>query len=120
MKKERLLKVILTIIMLVALLGMSINTFAATLDDTPVIDITNTVVNTNTSTNTGVNTNTGINVNTGTGNTYNTNINTNTGTNTTNLPNTGIAENTMFVVAVIALSIIAIYAYTKIKYYKNI
>lgn len=120
MKKERLVKILLTTVMIIVLLGMSINVFATTtLDDSDVIDITNSVV-TNTPNNN--NSNTGISLNTGTtGNTYNTNINTNIANNAnTNLPNTGIAENTMLVVAVLALGIIAIYAYRKIKYYKNI
>ena len=114
MKKEKLVKILLTTIMMVVLLGMSINVFAATtLDENDVIDITNSVVTNNT--------NTGVSLNTNTGNTYNTNINTNIGNvNNTNLPYTGIAENTMLVVSVIVLGIIAIYAYGKIKYYKDI
>lgn len=120
MKKERLVKILLTTVMMIVLVAMSINVFAATtLDDSDVIDITNSI---NTNTGSG-NTNTGISLNTNTGNTYNTNINTNianTNNANINLPNTGIAENTMLVVAVLALGIIAIYAYGKIKYYKNI
>ncbi len=127
MKKEKLVKILLTTVMMIALIAMSINVFAATsLDDSDVIDITNSI-NTTTggsgSTGTGSsNLNTGISLNTGTtGNTYNTNINTNIANNAnTNLPNTGIAENTMLIVAVIILGSIAIYAYTRIKYYKNI
>ena len=121
MKKETLVKILITVIMIVALLAMSINVFAATsLDGNSIIDLTNTI---NTNTGSG-NTNTGINLNTGTtGNTYNTNINTNianTNNVNTNLPHTGVAENTLLIISIMVLGIVAIYAYTRIKYYKNI
>ena len=120
MKKEKLVKLLFIVIMISILLAMSINVFAATtLDENDVIDITNSVVTNNTNNNYA---NTGINLNTGTtGNTYNTNINTNIANNAnTNLPHTGIAENTLLIISIMVLGIVAIYAYTRIKYYKNI
>ena len=88
--------------------------------------------NTNTgNTNTG-NTNTG-NTNTGNTNTANTNTrNTNTGnvqnlnavrntSNTSNsLPNTGIGDSLPTVVLVVVFAISAVYAYKKVKDYRNI
>ena len=127
MKKERLLKIMLVIIMGVVLLAMSTNVFALSDDDfgldittdntntnSGTIDLTNSVPtpgNTNTNTNTNVDTN---NANT------NTNLNTNTNNYNTSLPEAGLAENTIVIVAVTVLAIIAIFAYTRIKYYKNI
>lgn len=72
------------------------------------------------------NTGTDSNTNTNTNNSANTNTNTNTSTNNTenktntDIPKAGLAENTVGVVAIAVLGIIAIYAYKKINEYKNI
>lgn len=123
MKKEKLLKIALVLIMGVILVMMATNVFA--LDDDYQMDLTNTE-NKNTSTNTNSNTNTNTNTNLIGNTSKNTSTNTNYNTNVpknntnTNLPSTGIAENTMLFVALTVLIIMAIYAYTKFKYYKSI
>lgn len=123
MRKEKLLKSILVLIIGIALIAMSTNVFALSDDDltdlTPAIDL-NTTTNTNTDTNTNLNTNTETNTNINTNLDTNTNTNLNTNNYNTNLPDTGVAENTILVVALVSLAIVAIYAYAKIKYYKNI
>ena len=111
MENGKLLKITLVLIMTITLLVMATNVFAADGDYT--LDLTNTV-NTNIPT---TNTNTPTtNTNTPT---YNTTVPTTNNTNTS-LPSTGIAENTMLIVALVVLTITAIYAYSKFKYYKSI
>ena len=115
MKKEKLLKLVLAIIMGVILIVMSTNVLALS-DDDFYLDLTNTV-NTNTPDTTPTpaptpDTNTNINTNT--------NTNTNAENYNTNLPKAGIAENTMAGVVVTILAILSVYAYRKIKYYKDI
>lgn len=87
--------------------------------------ITNTTTNTdNTNTNTNLNTNTNTsNTNTNTiGNTNTSsnysNTNSNTSTNKSSLPYTGTKSTIVFVV--IAFGVSAIYAYRKVREYKNI
>ena len=125
MKREKLLKIALVIIMGAILLAMSVNVYGLSDDDmgldlTPntntntsggAIDLTPTTNNTNSTldTTTNTNTNTNTNANANTNNNYN-----------TNLPDAGVAENTVMGIALTVLVIIAIYAYTRIKYYKNV
>lgn len=45
---------------------------------------------------------------------------TNTNNYDTNLPHAGAAENTVMIIAVLALGIVAVCAYRKMKYYNNI
>ena len=145
MKKERLLKSILTMVVSLAVIAtMSGKAFALTSDSINMDDLTGTESGTSTGTGTGTstgtgtgtstgtstNTNTSTGTSTGTGTNTNTsgiNTNTSTGTNTnkntnynTNLPKAGLAENTVFGVAMVALAVVAVYAYRKVKYYKNI
>ena len=47
-------------------------------------------------------------------------VETNTNNYNTNIPDAGATENTIVGIAVISLSIVAIFAYSKMKYYKNI
>ena len=85
-RKEKLFKIALVSIMMIALLLMTTSVFAA--DGNYTLDLTNTL---NTNTNTG-NTNTPVtNTTTNTNVNYNTTVPTNN-TNT-NLPSTGVAEN---------------------------
>ena len=113
MKKTQLLKIFLVLVMGAILFAMSINVFAA---DDIFLDITNTVnTNTNTNTNLNINTNTNSNTNSNTNVSNNTNVNYNT-----NLPSTGIGSNTMLGIVFIGLIGMSIYAYKKIKYYKEI
>lgn len=128
MKKERMLKVVLVLIMSVTLLIMSTKVFALS-DDDLYLDFSNSV-NSATNTDTG-NTNSGsVNLNTSnTSSTYNsTNLtNTtdsttknNTGNYNTNLPHAGIEDHPLLIVGIVGLGIVAVYTYTRIKYYKNI
>lgn len=106
MKKEKLLKSILTMVVSLAVIAtMSGKAFALTSDSINMDDLTGT--ESGTSTGTGTGTSTGTNTN------KNTNYN-------TNLPKAGLAENTVFGVAMVALAVVAVYAYRKVKYYKNI
>lgn len=117
MVKEKILKAMLVIIMGVVLIGMATNVLALT-DDDLFLDLQNTV-DTNTNTNTNLNTNTNTNLNTNINTALNTNTNTTSNYNT-NLPHAGVAENTMLGVGITLLVISSIYAYKKIKYYKDI
>lgn len=131
MKKERMLKIVLVLIMSVTLLIMSTKVFALS-DDDLYLDFSNSV-NSTTNTDTG-NTNSGsVSLNTSntsnTSNTYNsTNLtnttnsstNTNTGNYNTNLPHAGIEDHPLLIVGIVGLGIVAVYTYTRIKYYKNI
>ncbi len=126
MKREKIFKVIITLIIGVVLFVMSTNVFAADSelnffdDTTNQLDISNTT-NTNTINNANnANANANANINTNT----NTNTSTNTITNTSNyntsLPKAGAPENTMIGVVATLLVVVSIYAYKKVKQYKNI
>ena len=103
--------------------------------------ITDTDTNTNTSTNTSTNTDTNTSTNTSTSTpstttpSTNTNTSTSTSTNTntttststststntkTDLPKAGLVEDTMMIVAIIALIAVAIFAFVKVSDYSNI
>ena len=120
MKKERMLKLVLVIIMGIMLVGMATSAYA--LSDDEFLDITDTVdTNTivddtedNLDEDVNIDENTNIDFST---DTENTNVNANYNTN---LPEAGVAENTMLGVAVTILAVVAVYAYRKVKYYKNI
>lgn len=124
MKREKIFKVIITLIIGVVLFVMSTNVFAADSelnffdDTTNQLDISNTT-NTNT-TNNANNANANANINTNT----NTNTSTNTSTNKSNyntsLPKAGAPENTMIGVVATLLVVVSIYAYKKVNQYKNI
>ena len=124
MRREKIFKVIITLIIGVVLFVMSTNVFAADselnfFDDTKnQLDISNTT-NTNTANNAN-NANANANINSNT----NTNTNTKTSTNTSNyntsLPKAGAPENTMIGVVATLLVVVSIYAYKKVNQYKNI
>ena len=124
MRREKLFKVIITLIIGVVLFVMSTNVFAADSelnffdDTTNQLDISNTT-NTNTANNAN-NANANANINSNT----NTNTNTKTSTNTSNyntsLPKAGAPENTMIGVVATLLVVVSIYAYKKVNQYKNI
>lgn len=126
MKKEKILKIIVVLILGVTLLAMSTRVFAAVGDSDGLMDLYDDTTNQLNTTNTN-NTNTNTNTNLLNTNTLNTNTNTNI-TNTTlntnnyntNLPKAGAAENKMLGVAFTVLAITAVYAYKKVKEYKNI
>ena len=124
MRREKIFKVIITLIIGVVLFVMSTNVFAADSelnffdDTTNQLDISNTT-NTNTANNAN-NANANANVNSNT----NTNTNTKTSTNTSNyntsLPKAGAPENTTIGVVATLLVVVSIYAYKKVNQYKNI
>ena len=123
MRREKIFKVIITLIIGVVLFVMSTNVFAADSelnffdDTTNQLDISNTT-NTNTANNAN-NANANANINS-----TNTNTNTKTSTNTSNyntsLPKAGAPENTMIGVVATLLVVVSIYAYKKVNQYKNI
>lgn len=126
MRREKIFKVIITLIIGVVLFVMSTNVFAADSelnffdDTTNQLDISNTP-NTNTANNANnANANANANINSNT----NTNTNTKTSTNTSNyntsLPKAGAPENTMIGVVATLLVVVSIYAYKKVNQYKNI
>lgn len=126
MKKEKILKIIVVLILGVTLLAMSTRVFAAVGDSDGLMDLyddtTNQLNTTNTNnTNTNTNTNTNLlNTNTLNTNTNITNTKLNTNNYNTNLPKAGAAENKMLGVVFTVLAITAVYAYKKVKEYKNI
>ncbi len=133
MKKSNLIKLFSILLIGAMLVLFSTNVFAADNNTSNFLDLTNTYTgstNTNTNTNTG-NTNTGntnigttnTNINLGNTNTANTNsVNTNSSSiyNNTNLPQTGIEDSIPVALLVVVFGISAVYAYKKIKDYRNI
>ena len=139
MKKTNLIKLFSILLIGAMLIMFSTNVFAA--ENNTFLDLTNNYAsgsgNTNSNsgnTNTG-NTNTGNtnigNLNSGNTNTGNTNVrlntnNTNTNTNNssiynnTNLPQTGIEDSIPVALLVVVFGISAVYAFKKIKEYRNI
>lgn len=121
------LKKVIIAVLTVALLATICSAVFAS-DDFGIIPDGNTTVveNPNGTGNTNTNTNEPTVVNpAGTLSPTNTNTNTNTNTstynntNTSNLPKTGVGDYTM-VTAIILLAIVAVYAYKKVRDYKNI
>ena len=120
MRREKIFKVIITLIIGVVLFVMSTNVFAADSelnffdDTTNQLDISNTT-NTNTANNAN-NANANANINSNT----NTKTSTNTSNYNTSLPKSGAPENTMIGVVATLLVVVSIYAYKKVNQYKNI
>lgn len=133
MEKTKLIRIFLVIVVSLALVLFTTQTFA-----TEVIDITNSVdqnatntnsantnsgntANTNTNTNSSANTNSNSNASRNTNALANTNTNARSSSyNNTNLPSTGIAETGSIICIVFALVVSAVYAFKKIRDYKNI
>lgn len=122
MKKSNLIKLFSILVISVIVMMFSTNVLAVnTTNDFS--DLTGTIGN-----------NTTNNANTNNANTNNTNTNTNTNTNrdnvnktnnssmytNTNLPKTGIEDSIPVAILVVVFGISAVYAYKKIKEYKNI
>lgn len=126
MKKTNLLKVFSILILSVVVIFITTSVNAADF-----IDMTNQLNNNTASNNTlGTNTeSTNTNTNTSNSNAINTNtnrVNNNTNTrnssiyNNTSLPSTGIGDSLPIAVLVVVFGISAVYAYNKIKDYRNI
>ena len=124
MRREKIFKVIITLIIGVVLFVMSTNVFAADSelnffdDTTNQLDISNTT-NTNTANNAN-NANANANINSNTHTNTNTKTSTNTSNYNTSLPKAGAPENTMIGVVATLLVVVSIYAYKKVNQYKNI
>ena len=115
MRKSNLIKVVS-----ILLISLMVMLFATTVNAADEVDLYNelTLNNTNTS---NTNTNT-ANSNTNTNSNRNRNTNTNNSSiyNNTSLPNTGIGDVVPVAALIIVFGISAVYAYRKIKEYKNI
>lgn len=103
MKKTNLVKIISILLISVVVMSLATAVYAANENDTGYNDLTNTLTN-----NTANNTNK-------TNNTNNSSI-----YNSTNLPKTGIGDSIPVAMLVVIFGISAVYAYKKIKEYKNI
>lgn len=122
MKKSNLVKIVL--VLCTSLMVMLSATTVMAADE---IDLTNTLENLSNNTNTNNtntnNTNTNSNrTNTNNTNSNNTNGNTNNSSiyNNTSLPKTGITDSIPVAVLLVVFGISSVYAYKKIKDYKNI
>lgn len=122
MKKSNLVKIVL--VLCVSLMVMLFSTSVMAAEE---IDLTETLnnmsnnANTNTN-NTNTNNSNSNRANTNTNNTNNANSNTNNSSiyNNTSLPKTGITDSIPVAVLLVVFGISSIYAYKKIKDYKNI
>lgn len=130
MKKTNLMKVVSILLISAMVILFNASVFAA--DNTGFNDLTSTLTN---SSNNSNNTNSSNTTNSNT-NTSNTNINTSSNSNksntnsnvnsnmtsiyNTNLPKTGVESSVPMAMFILILAISAIYAYRKIKEYKNI
>ena len=118
MKKSNLMKIVSILVISLIVMVFATNVYAAE-DEEGFDDITNALTNSNTNTNTNnanTNTNNSLTGNTNTlGNTNNSSV-----YNNTNLPKTGVSDSIPVVMLVVVFGISAVYAYKKIKEYKNI
>lgn len=117
MKKSNLMKIVSILVISLIVMVFATNVYAAE-DEEGFDDITNALTNSNTNANTNTNTNTNTNSSL-TGNTAN-NTNNSSVYNNTNLPKTGVSDSIPVVMLVVVFGISAVYAYKKIKEYKNI
>ena len=118
MKKSNLIKLFSILLITVMVMTFCTSVLAADNDNGGYTQLTLNNTNTN-NTNTNTNTNTNnTNTNTNTNRTNNTN---NTSIyNNTNLPKTGIEDSIPVAMLVVVFGISAVYAYKKIKDYRNI
>ena len=132
MKNSKLIKIFLVMVVSICVAFVATNTFAADDEGYVDLDLTNMVGN-NTTEDNNASLDVGLdeNVNTtdnssldGINTTNNTNTNSssyNTNTNTnTNLPSTGIADSGATIALIVVLAISGVYAYKKLRDYKNI
>ncbi len=117
MKKSNLIKVVS-----ILLISLMVMLFTTTVNAAENVDLYNDLSLSNTnSSNTNTNTaNTNTNTNSNTNSNRNTNTNNSSIYNNTSLPNTGIGDVVPVAALIIVFGISAVYAYRKIKEYKNI
>lgn len=123
MKKSNLIKLFSILLISVMVMMFSTNVLAADNDTDGFTELTINNTNTNNTNTNNTNTNTN-NTNTNTNkanNTNNTNKTNNSSVyNNTNLPSTGIEDSIPVAMLVVVFGISAVYAYRKIKEYRNI
>ena len=140
MKNSNLIKMFLVMVVSLCLILVATYTFADDEGTTP-IDLTNSIVDTSNNTTTdkenSTDTNTdnfvslddnvsNTNTNSNTNSTYNSLVTTNNtnsssyNTNNTNLPSTGLEGSGLTVALIVILAISGVYAFKKIRDYKNI
>ena len=131
MKNSKLVSIVLIVIISLSVMMISKDVFAA---ENILLDITNSSSGSNTSTGSSVsntsssgNTTNTTNRTTNTTNTSSTNVLTTGNTtsttssyNNTSLPSTGIEDSIPGAILVVVLGISAVYAYNKIRYYRDI
>ncbi len=114
MKKSNLIKLFLVLLIsMMVIMMFNTNVFAAN-DTNGFDDLTNTLNKNNTNSNANKN-NTNVNANNANKNSNNASI-----YNNTNLPKTGIEDSIPVAMLVVVFGISAVYAYKKIKDYRNI
>lgn len=117
LKRICLMVVVMVIMLATAVLATDAgNKIHIDLSDTNELSSGTTNTNTNADTNTNTNTNTNTMIS---GGSTNTNTNSSTYNNTTNLPQTGAGDYTM-ILMIGVLVVFAVYAYKKVRDYKNI
>lgn len=119
MKKSNLIKLFSILLIGAMLVLFSTNVFAAE-NATNFLDLTNSYQSGNNTGNTNSNTANTNTANTNSLNVNNSNTNNSSIYNNTNLPQTGIEDSIPVALLVVVFGISAIYAYKKIKEYRNI
>ena len=120
MKKSNLIKVVLVLGISLMVMLFTTNVMAAN-----EVDLTNTIDNPSSSSNSNSNSNNSNSNsnrtnNTNTNRTNNTNTNNSSIYNNTSLPKTGITDSIPVAVLLVVFGVSSVYAYKKIKDYKNI
>lgn len=120
MKKSNLIKLFSILLISVIVMTFSTNVLAAN-NTNDFSDLTNTINTTANNTNSNTNSANTNNTNTNTNATNNVNKTNNSSIyNNTNLPKTGIEDSIPVAMLVVIFGISAVYAYRKIKEYRNI
>lgn len=127
MKNSKLVSIVLIVIISLSVVMISKDVFAA---ENILLDITNSSssnTSSSTSSNNTTNTTNTTNITNTTNRTNTTNVlttgnttNTTSSYNNTSLPSTGIEDSIPGAILVVVLGISAVYAYNKIKYYRDI
>ena len=120
MKKSNLVKIVL--VLCVSLMVMLFSTSVMAAEEIDLTETLNNMSNNTNTNNTNTNNSNSNRANTNTNNTNNTNRNTNNSSiyNNTSLPKTGITDSIPVAVLLVVFGISSVYAYKKIKDYKNI
>lgn len=125
MKNLKSSKIILALVVILAvIMGLTFNVNADEIQQINPTDVVNSASNTNSNQNTksNSNSNASVNKNTSKNNTEKNNTTTsyNNANTNTNLPKTGLADYSALFVVIGALAVVAIVAFKKANYYKDI